>query len=214
MTAAVANGVTDIVLANGTYEITGCEGKTLNISGTKDAIIIPTPGESLSDGAGVDKSFAGSTVTFNGITIKSNGHDYSGWNYMTAIYNDCYIDGQYTTVNNNHKFNNCTFKTNGYVWTWGANVDFNGCTFTGDSRAILAHGGTSTVININNCDFAATEKGHTYGGDWTAAVEIDPIPANVTYTINFTGNNKLSENYSGWTRVKDGSTGHIITGLN
>ncbi len=214
LTAAVAAGATDIVLADGTYEITGCENKTLNISGTKNAIIIPTAGESPSDGAGVDASFGGSTITFNGVTIKSNGYDYSGWSYMTGVYNNCYIDGAYTTINNSHAFNNCTFKTNGYVWTWGANVDFNGCTFTGDSRAILAHGGSSTVININDCDFEATEKGHTYGGDWTAAVEIDPIPTDVIYTINFTGDNTLSENYSGWYRVKDGSTGHVITGVN
>ena len=68
------------------------------------------------------------------------------------------------------------------------------------------------MITIKDCDFAATSKGHTGSGDWTAAVEIDPTGTN-TYTINFVGENSLNENYSGWTRIKDGSTGHTVTGL-
>jgi hypothetical protein len=35
-----------------------------------------------------------------------------------------------------------------------------------------------------------------------------------TYTINFTGENTITDSYAGWTRVKDSSTGHVITGLN
>jgi hypothetical protein len=99
-------------------------------------------------------------------------------------------------------------------WTWGANsVTFDGCTFNGNSKAILAHGSASAVININNCKFAATKKGYTGAGDNTAVVEMDPIAAN-TYAINFTGENTITDSYAGWTRVKDGSTGHVITGLN
>ena len=132
---------------------------------------------------------------------------------MNATYNDCNFVGAYTSFKT-QSFNNCTFDfKGGYFWVWGAEqLTFNGCEFGGDSKNILAHGGASTVININNCTFAATQKGHTGAGDWTAAIEIDPVGTN-TYTINFTGENKLSENYSGWTRVKDGSTGHVINGL-
>ena len=92
-------------------------------------------------------------------------------------------------------------------------MNFSGCTFNGNSKAILAHGEESTTINIVNCAFAATEKGYTGSGDNTAAVEMDPTGTN-TYTVNFSGNNTITEAYAGWTRVKDESTGHIITGLN
>ena len=53
----------------------------------------------------------------------------------------------------------------------------------------------------------------TGSGDNTAVVEMDPIGSN-TYTINFTGENTITDSYAGWTRVKDGSTGHTIHGLN
>ena len=58
-----------------------------------------------------------------------------------------------------------------------------------------------------------TKKGYASGGTiWTAAVEIDPAGTNI-YTINFTGNNTKTENYASWYRIKDNSTGHIITGV-
>ena len=116
---------------------------------------------------------------------------------------------------NDFVFNNCTFDfQNGYLWTWAANsVTFNGCTFNGNSKNILAHGYSSTTINIKDCKFNATEKGYASGGTiWTAAVEIDPAGTNI-YTINFTGNNTKTENYASWYRIKDNSTGHTITGV-
>ena len=136
---------------------------------------------------------------------------------MKGTFNDCNFVGAYSLNNaNDFVFNDCTFDfKNGYFWTWGANsVTFDGCTFNGNSKAILAHGWASTDITINDCTFAATEKGYASSGTvWTAAVEIDPAGTN-TYTIDFTGQNTINENYAGWTRVKDSSTGHTITGLN
>ena len=210
---AVANGATNIALADGEYNVANCGGgKTLNIYGSKNAIIkIMNEGEN-----GADYGFDGSNVTFNGVTIDTtaNNGSYKGFARMIATYNNCaFIGGGFTTFSSS-SFNNCTFDLSGYIWTWGATeVNFTACTFTGDSRTILAHGSASTVINITDCDFAATSKGHTGSGDWTAAVEIDPTGSNF-YTINFLGENSLNANYSGWTRVKDGSTGHIVNGLN
>ena len=212
MATAVAAGVTSIYLADGEYDIANCGKKTLTISGSKNAIIkIMNEGEN-----GADYGFDGSTVTFNGVTVDTtaNTGSYKGYARMTATFNDCaFVGGGFTTFQAT-SFNNCTFDLNGYIWTWGATeVNFTECTFIGDSRTILAHGSASTVITVKDCDFAATTKGHTGSGDWTAAVEIDPTGSNI-YTINFEGTNTMSENYSGWTRVKDNSTGHIITGLN
>lgn len=209
---AVADGATNILLRDGEYNVANCGGKTLTISGSKNAVLkLYNEGED-----GCDYGFDGSTVTFNGITIDTtaNTGNYKGYARMTATFNDCnFVGGGYTTFKE-QTFNNCTFDIAGYIWTWGATkVSFDKCTFVGDSRAILAHGSASTVITIKDCDFAATSHGNTWSGDWVAAVEIDPTGTN-TYTINFTGDNTLSENYSGWTRVKDDSTGHTITGLN
>ncbi len=207
--AAVAAGATTINLFDGEYDVYGCGGKTLTINGSKNAVLkIMNEGED-----GCDYGFDNSKVTFNGITIdtSANTGNYKGYARLTATFNNCDINGAYTThiVQN---FNNCTFNTNnGYIWIWGADkVTFNGCAFVGNSKAILAHGWASTVININNCHFNATEKGYTGSGDNTAAIEIDPAGTNI-YTINFTGENTITESYAGLTRVKDGSTGHVIT---
>lgn len=209
LAAAVANGATDIYLMDGVYDVYSCGGKTLTLSGSKNAVLkLYNEGED-----GCDYGFDGSTVTFNGVTIdtSANNGNYKGFARLNATFNNCAISGSYTT-HNVQTFNNCTFNTNnGYIWIWGAEkVTFNGCTFEGNSKAILAHGWASSVININNCDFVATEQGYTGSGDNTAAIEIDPAGSN-TYTINFTGKNTITDSYAGWTRVKDGSTGHVTT---
>ena len=217
--ATLANlGFTNIDLADGEYDVYGCAGKTLTLNGSKNAVIIvKNEGED-----GCDYAFGGpagvGNITFNGLTINTtqNTGNYKGFAYMKGTFNDCNFVGPYSLNNaNDFVFKGCTFDfKNGYFWTWGANsVKFDECTFNGNSKTILAHGYASTVITINNCNFAATEKGYTGSGDHTAAVEIDPAGTN-TYTINFTGNNTLSDNYAGWTRVKDNSTGHTITGVN
>ena len=210
-------GFTNIDLADGEYDVYGCAGKTLTLNGSKNAVIIvKNEGED-----GCDYAFGGpgavGNITFNGLTINTtnNTGNYKGFAYMKGTFNDCNFVGPYSLNNaNDFVFKGCTFDfKNGYFWTWGAkSVKFDECTFNGNSKTILAHGYASTVITINNCNFAATEKGYTGAGDHTAAVEIDPAGSN-TYTINFTGNNTLSDNYAGWTRVKDSSTGHTITGV-
>jgi len=212
LTAAVAAGKTNLWLLPGEYDVGGCGGKTLTLNGTKDAVLkVMNEGED-----GCDGGFDSSTVTFNGLTIDTtaNNGNYRGYTRLAATFNECAFFGPYTS-HRVQTFNDCEFDFNGgYFWIWGADqVNFNDCTFGGDSRNILAHGWASTVITIKDCDFAATEKGYTGAGDHTAAVEIDPAGTN-TYTINFTGENTINENYAGWTRIKDSSTGHTITGLN
>ncbi|MBR6660541.1 MAG: hypothetical protein IKL26_01600 [Bacteroidales bacterium] len=213
---AVAAGYSNIRLEDGEYDVYGCGGKNLTISGSKKAIIkLYNEGED-----GCDYAFGGNgtgvgTYVFNGVTIdtQSNTGNYRGFAYMGATFNDCAFVGPYSLNNaNDFVFNRCTFDfKNGYFWTWGANsVKFDGCTFNGNSKAILAHGFSSTAITIKDCTFAATEKGYTGSGDNTATVEIDPAGTN-TYTITFTGNNTKTDSYNGWTRIKDGSTGHNIT---
>ena len=215
----VAMGYTEIDLADGEYDVYGCAGKTLTLNGSENAVL-----KLYNDGEeGCDYAFGGNgtgvgNITFNGLTINTTGNtgNYKGFAYMKGTFNNCNFVGAYSLNNaNDYVFNGCTFDfKNGYFWTWAANsVKFDGCTFNGNSKAILAHGWASTNITINDCIFAATEQGFTSGGDNTACVEIDPAGSN-TYTINFTGNNSKTSSYAGWTRVKDGSTGHVLTGVN
>ena len=211
LASVVAMGYDNIWLEDGEYNIASCGNKTLTISGTRNAVIkVYNEGED-----GCDYGFDGSTVTFNGVTIDTtaNTGNYKGYARLQATFNDCAFFGAYT-AHRVQTFNNCEFDfNNGYFWVWGSTeLNFNGCVFGGNSKAILAHGGASTVININNCNFAATAQGFTGSGDNTAAIEIDPTGSNV-YTINFTGDNTITGSYAGWTRVKDGSTGHVVTGL-
>ena len=214
LATAVASGATNLYLQDGEYDVYGCQGKTLNLSGSKNAVLkVMNEGEDGCDYAFGYAQFG--HVTFNGLTIDTfaNNGNYKGYAYMNAVYNDCtFVGNGFATVNaGTYVFNGCTFDLDGYVWTWGATqLDFNNCEFIGDSRSILAHGGGKTMINIDGCNFTATEKGYTAGGDNTAAVEIDPHPDTIHYTINIT-NSTMNENYNGWTRVKDSSKGHMIT---
>ena len=212
LAAAVKAGATKLRLKAGEYNVANCGGKTLEINGSKDAIImIYNEGE---DGA--DYGFDGSTVTFNGVTINTskNTGSYKGFARMNATFNYCDFIGAYCSFHA-QSFNNCTFDfKNGYFWTWGATaLTFDACEFNGNSKCILAHGSAATTININDCSFNASEKGYTGAGDNTAVVEMDPI-ANNRYTVNFTGNNTKTEHYAGWYRVKDETTGHTVTGIN
>lgn len=212
LATAVGNGAANLYLLPGEYDVKNCGSKTLTISGSKEAVLkVMNEGED-----GCDYGFDSSNVTFNGVTINtiSNNGSYKGYARLTATYNDCDIIGSYTT-HQVQTFNSCNFDTkNGYIWTWGATeVTFDGCEFGTNSKAILAHGWVTQIINIRDCKFNAVERGYANSGkDWTAAVEIDPAGEN-TYTINFEGNNTKTENYAGWTRIKDGSTGHTITGV-
>ena len=215
LATAVAAGKTNIWLNDGEYNVKDCGGKTLTISGSKGAILkVMNEGE---DGCDYGFGSAGSgvgNITFNGVTIDTtaNTGNYKGYAYMKGTFNNCNFVGAYSLNNtNDFVFNNCTFDfKNGYFWTWGAkSATFNNCIFNGNSKAILAHGWESTVITIKGCTFAATEKGYASGGTvWTAAIEIDPAGSN-TYTINIS-DSTINENYAGWTRIKDGSTGHVI----
>lgn len=218
LASAVQAGKTELYLLDGEYDVYGCGGKDLTINGSENVVLkLTNEGEE-----GCDYGFGGNGtgvghVTFNGVTIDTTGNtgNYKGYAYMKGTFNDCNFVGAYSLNNaNDFVFNRCTFDfKNGYFWTWGAkSVTFDTCTFNGNSKCILAHGYESTVITIKDCKFAATEKGYTGSGDNTACVEIDPAGTN-TYTIKFTGENSKTDSYAGWTRVKDGSTGHTITGI-
>lgn len=210
LAAVVAKGAADISLLDGEYNLSGCNGKTLTISGTKDAVIkIVDDGEHGHD-AGCD----GATVTFNGVTFNStaNAGQYKGFTRMNGTYNDCAFVGSYTTSSGVHKFYNCEFDLrNNYVWTWGASeVLFDNCTFedaNGVGKAILVHEGAAvTSVTVRNCTFTANTAAYTWDGLHVAAVSIDPNGADKQITVNFEGANTVVT-AEGATADNNGNTG-------
>lgn len=163
------------------------QNMTLTLIGGKGAIIKVRneSGEAYanpSDGTGVDYSFKGSTVTFTGLTIKTNEFIYPGFGHMkAATYNNCTIEGTYNLMSATHTFNDCTFNVSGdvyNVWTWGSNNStFNRCTFNCDGKAILVYNQSCTVT-FDTCTF-------NDNGDIPdkAAIETGADSANVEYNI-------------------------------
>ena len=177
--AAVDAGATNLWLADGEYDVYGCGGKTLTISGTKNAVITP-----VNEGEyGCDYGFDSATVTFNGVTIDTTGMainsagqtpNYPGFARINATYNNCNFNGTYA-MNKAASFIKCTFNVTGdkyNLWTWGADKGtFTDCTFNCDGKSVLVYNSncdltfTRCTFNDNGTisDKAAIETGADYG---------------------------------------------------
>lgn len=184
LATAIKNGTTSIVLKSGEYYMPAdAKGKTLTICGSKDTIIEIVPeGQGEANGQ-LDYNLNSSTVTFNGVTIKTNNQTYAGYAGLTGTYNNCTFDGHYS-LQRDSVFNNCTFNVSGNqynIWTWGApNATFDGCTFNSDGKALLLYGTVNTNLTVKNCTFndnggltalkAAIEIGDDYGKSYNLIV--------------------------------------------
>ena len=189
---ALDNGSTTLYLQSGEYIVDTAKNKTLTIYGSEDAVIkVENESGALytnpSDGQGVDYSFDGSTVTFNGVTIDTteNGGTYPSFARMSGIYNNCTINGTYVLGTGINKFNNCTLNVSGdayNIWTWGStNTVFNSCTFNCDGKSVLVYN-QSTTLDVKNCVF--NDKGGLVD-EQKAAIETGADNAtSATYTIN------------------------------
>ena len=205
---AVAAGKTDLWLLNGEYNVANCGGKTLTISGTKNAVLVVThEGE-----YGCDYGFDGSTVTFNGVTFdttKANGKTWPNYARMNGTFNNCTFNGTYAP-NRVNSFTGCTFNVTGNnynLWLYGAStVSFEGCTFNCDGKSIYVdgNGATGTNVTVNNCIFndngdgtavndkAAIETGKTYGQRYELIINNTTVNG---FVVNPTG---LSTNSTLW----------------
>ncbi len=227
LATAVANGATNIYLLDGEYDVYSCGGKTLTISGSKNAVLKVMHEHS----DGYDGGFDSSNITFNGVTIDStaNNGQYPGYVRMNGTYNNCTINGQYTLYGVS-EFNNCTFNISGdkySIWTWGAtDATFNGCTFNSDGKSILLYSTVNTNLTVNNCVFndnggltdlkAAIEVGDDYGKSYTLTVnnttvngyEINDKGINTGTTLwgnkNSLNNDRLKVTVDGKTFVSNG----------
>ena len=171
-TDAIANGATEVILSAGNYTMPepDLRGKTLTITGTKDAVI---------DAAAVDSRdqfVTGATLVFDGVTINFGKVNYMGFaNTASLTYKNCKINGLQFLFGDNVTFENCEFDSNGAehsVWTYGCkNVTFTECDFTYGDRCVNCYNDNDVeggqTVNFTNCAFS-TENTASQG-----AVEIN-----------------------------------------
>ncbi len=179
-----ANDLTQIeIVEDGTYTLSGIDGKNLTITGTKNVIINMASAVATGD----------STLTFEGVTVEyANNASYTGFQHTKkVVYRNCTIKGQQTMYAPEVEFVNCTLenKTSDYcVWTYGAtNVVFTDCVFNTSGKAILVYteGETHANITVNACTFNDDNGANVKKG----AVEVgsSPYSTDTTYNIFMNG---------------------------
>lgn len=183
---AISNGETEIWLNPGTYHMpASAQGKTLIINGTKESVIEIAPAGQGEANGQLDYNLDGSTVAFNGITIKTNNQTYAGFARLTGTYNNCTFDGHYS-LQRKSMFKDCTFNVSGdqyNLWTWGApEATFEGCTFNSDGKAILVYNSNCDVY-VNKCTFNDSTNGTGYT---KSAIETGADYGPKTYNIYIT----------------------------
>ena len=189
--ATKGSPVTIQLLANATYTLDNGiahEGdKSRNITfigdGTQTVDIIT---KATSAENGMLNYQRGSSFTFKNLKIKAGEGSFDGIVCDELIYEDCTISGKLTFYGK-ATFKNCTFENtmaNQYsIWTWGGtDVNFDGCTFNTNGKAILLYGQATeakpTNLTVENCTFEDRNNG-TAG---KAAIEIGN-DSNATYSL-------------------------------
>ena len=200
LATAIAEGKTEITLADGTYHMPAtAKGKTLTFNGTHATIIEIVPAGQGEANGQLDYNLDSSTITFNGVTIKTNNQTYAGYARLKGTYNDCVFENCYC-LNGTSEFTNCTFNVSGdqyNLWTWGApTATFNNCTFNSDGKAVLLYGTVDTKLTMNDCVFndnggiadlkAAIEIGNDYNTSYELIVNNTTVNG---YEINNKGIN-------------------------
>lgn len=202
--AVSSTGNVEITLTNGEYKMpsSGTTGE-VTITGTKDTVLDMTMGAYMES----------ANVTIDGVTIKTstgmvngNGADYAALYTPNVTYKDCTFVGPLRVGRDGAKFINCTFTElgNDYVWTYGNDVTFEGCTFNTDGKAILIYsdGGNEVAqVSVKNCVFNSTKgaKAGAIANQNCAAIEIHNYGNGVNLV---TEGNTYDSNFSGEWRIK------------
>ncbi len=182
---AAAEGETTIELFDGTHTMpNSVVNKNITIKGGKDAVV-----EMLTA-----VNATGSTVNFDGVTVKFDNDGYEGLQHSVKVtYTDCIHIGTEFCYAETVEYSGCTFEmfdetTEYAVWTYGAkDVKFTDCVFNTNGKAILVYNESTTDdfvagIELNGCQFNST-------GTYTdkAAVELGQSPYGTNaYNVKFT----------------------------
>lgn len=112
-------------------------------------------------------------------TSPSTGYDTAFIHAASVKFENCNITGQYYAQSlAPHTFADCTIDPQtGYLYTYGANCTFDGCTFNssnGKALQVYTDGTTGeSTVNINNCTFTAFKTATTWDGKSVTAIDIN-----------------------------------------
>ena len=151
---AVAEKNVTVKLTEGKYTIPETVADGITIEGGENTIInIPAA-----------VTWTDKKVIFKGITIKSPNTDYIGIKHASSLnFENCTFVGMRCGYATKEIYKNCKFiqEDEQYsMWTYGANIDYIDCTFTGKGKFINVYneGLEHLEINIKNCKFESTVK--------------------------------------------------------
>lgn len=209
----------NLVLEAGEYKMPSSSTKgDVNIVGTTSTVLDMTQGAYMEN----------ANVTIEGVTIKtSTGYagvgasDYAALYSPDTTYINCTFEGPMRVGRDGAKFINCTFTKlgNDYVWTYGNDVSFEGCTFNTEGKAILIYsdgGNEVSEVSVKNCVFNATKSAtaSAIANQNCAAIEIHNYGNGVNLV---TENNTIDKsNFSGEWRIKtyeSGKPGITVNGV-
>ncbi len=185
--ADIADNAT-IYLTKGKYVIPAtAKGKTVTFIGTGNPEDVKVAVTKVGDGyENCDYGLDGSNATFEGITITTNSSNFLGYARCNGTYKNCIINGTYTLYGES-TFENCEFNVSGDVyniWTWGAEeIEFTGCTFNSDGKALLLYREDGGTVNLTVKDCTFNDKGELEYNK--AAIEIgdSTLGKNPTYNV-------------------------------
>ena len=220
--AAIAAGETSIVLGKGEFNLPSSlvqkEG-TLTIigAGVEETIL---NGAKNTNGNHPGNYANGVALEFEGLTFKTANNGYNGGfgHAVSVTFRESKIVGQfYAHSNAPHYFYNCTIDPlTGYLYTYGSDCVFEGCTFAASEGKALqiyedAASGENTVT-ITNCAFVAAKQATTWDGKPVTGIDINSNGAKFTVNINnctTTGfPTGLNSNSDLW-NVKDAGKSHV-----
>ncbi len=171
--AALEAGAAELLLADGEYTLPG------NIKQADGNVTMVGAGENtVLSGSG---NTSGVSVTMKNLTWKSKntGYDTAFTHAESVVFEDCHIIGQYYAQSlAPHIFKNCTIDPQtGYLYTYGANCTFEGCTFlSSEGKALQVYTDSTTgesTVTINNCTFEAAKVANTWDGKPVTAIDIN-----------------------------------------
>ena len=196
--AAIADNAI-IYLTKGEYVIpAAAKGKTVTFIGTGNPEDVEVAVTNVGGGENCDYGLDGSNATFEGITITTNSSTYIGYARCNGTYKNCIIDGTYTLYGES-TFENCEFNVSGDVyniWTWGAEeIEFTGCTFNSDGKALLLYREAGGTVNLTVKDCTFNDKGGLENA-MKAAIEIGDSPYDDKPTYNVTVSNTSVNGYA------------------
>ncbi len=129
-------------------------------------------------------------------TSPTKGYDTAFIHAQSVSFENCTLVGQYYAQSlAPHTFTNCTFDPQtGYVYTYGANCVFEGCTFNSSKgKALQVYTDSTTgesTVNINNCTFTAAQSATTGDGKPVTAIDINSFAndngTGHKFTVNIT----------------------------